>query len=293
MISIALRQVLLILCLARATEVSTNAGPQDAWGVSEVERQALIALYEATGGPRWKHRVGWLGAPGTECEWHGVECGIHGRHLVTDIAVSGLELFDNNLAGSVPDAIVGLAHLERLNVSGNPLTGKLPAVLARRWADGSLDVSAPASLLTDVSEIDFESGATAILCARHRIVFRADGRATMYTERCRQSTPQDRTTFCEVKSGSISSDEFARLGVLFERSGFFGLQPDYSRSITDAGQETTRVTRGDTTYRVSNYATAGPMALWSLQRALEGTAASVEWQRTTKQRECPRQPEAP
>jgi hypothetical protein len=38
------------------------------------ERQALIDLYNSTGGNNWTDHSGWLGPPGTECQWHGVAC---------------------------------------------------------------------------------------------------------------------------------------------------------------------------------------------------------------------------
>ena len=263
--------------------------PREAKGVSTEERQALIALYEGTNGTQWKHRVGWLGPPGTECSWHGVRCDI--RFAETTV-VTGLDLFENNLSGSVPRALRQLTHLEWLNLFDNHLTGKLPDAVTQRWLEGSLEVSGAASLLTDVSEVEFESAATSLLCARHRITLRADERAATYTERCRQATPDDRATFCEVKRGRIPSVEFARLGLLLEKGGFFGLRPEYSRTVTDSTQQTTRVTRAGKTSQVSNYATAGPMELWSAQRAIEGAAASVEWETTTNQAECPRQKEA-
>jgi hypothetical protein len=262
--------------------------PREARGVSTEERQALIALYEATNGARWKHRVGWLGPAGTECSWHGVRCDI--RFAETTV-VTSLDLAENNIVGTVPRALEELTHLEWLNLFDNHLTGKLPDAVTRRWLDGSLEVSCAASLLTDVSEVEFESAATSLLCAQHRIVLRADERAAMYTERCRQAKPDDRTTFCEVKRGRIPSEEFARLGLLLEKSGFFSLRPEYSRTVTDSTQQTTRVTRAGKLSLVTNYATAGPMELWSVQRAIEGAAASVEWESITNQRECPRQKE--
>ena len=33
------------------------------------ERDALIALYNSTDGANWWDNTGWLGAPGTECDW--------------------------------------------------------------------------------------------------------------------------------------------------------------------------------------------------------------------------------
>jgi hypothetical protein len=121
----------------------------------------------------------------------------------------------------------------------------------------------------------------------HRIVLRSDGEAREYTKRCRNKTPGDRTTFCEVKAGRLFPGEFGKLGLLLERIGFFGLRPDYNRMVTHGTEFTMRVTRARVTYQVKNYATAGPMELWSAQRAIEGVAAMAEWENTTSRPECP------
>ena len=58
------------------------------------EREALIALYNATDGANWTNKTGWLGAVGTECSWYGVGC-------AHDILYS--LYFDNNhLNGTIP-----------------------------------------------------------------------------------------------------------------------------------------------------------------------------------------------
>ena len=44
------------------------------------ERQALEALYKATDGDHWKHRVGWLGPVGTGCTWRGLRTEPRRRH---------------------------------------------------------------------------------------------------------------------------------------------------------------------------------------------------------------------
>jgi hypothetical protein len=282
--------------------------PRKQVAIPPEERQALEALYKATDGGHWRHRVGWLGPSGTECNWHGVGCapGDNETMRITD-----LELDGNNLVGTIPREIGQLTKLQSLNLGMNQLTGAIPVTLGQlgdlewlllvgnhftslvpdaliqKWLSGPLDISAEASLLTDVSEIEYESRATAILCARHRLILRADDSVVSYTERCRNATPSDRATFCEVKEGRIRRGEFARLGWLVEREGFFDLSLEYQRNVTHATFEDTRVTRTGKVYAVSNYAGAGPFALWTIQRAIEGVAATAEWEKTDSQQKCP------
>jgi hypothetical protein len=279
-------------CVFFGTEDEADAadGPpgidrlQEPRGLPAKERQALVALYEATGGKHWKHRVGWLGPPGTECKWHGVECNFEPGERVP--GVFWLSLDSNNLAGAIPEAVCRLAHLKRLIISGNRLVGRLPEPLLRRWQTGDLEISAEMPLFTGISEIDFESSASALLCWRHRIVFRSDASATLYTTRCRDATPDDRTTYCEVKQGRAWA--LPRLAWLIEKNGFYGFQGEYSRLVTDSGFEKTRVIRDGKRYQVVDYAGGGPLDLWTIEAAIEGVAADVEWEKTTTQPECPR-----
>ena len=222
--------------------------------VPSEERQALEALYKATDGDHWVHRVDWLGPPGTECSWHGVECASSDKETVR---VMEINLPDNNLTGSIPQEIGQLRDLESLNFERNHLTGPIPDSLGQlgnlewlilfgnhfsglvpdpliqRWLAGPLDISAETPLLTDVSEIDFESSASSLRCARHRIVLSSNNSVVSYSERCRAATPEDRTTYCEVRKGRVGGDEFARLGWLVKKNGFFDLSPEYSRGITE------------------------------------------------------------
>ena len=273
------------------------------------ERQALEALYQETDGDHWIHRVGWLGLPGTECNWHGVICG-SSHDGVTKIV--DLDLEENNLAGAIPKELGQLRELQFLNLGrnrlmgaipstlgqlgnlewltlfGNHFSGLVPAPLIQRWLAGSLDISAEAFLLTDVSEIDFEWDAPSVLCAMHRIILRSDNSVISYTERCRDATAHDRTTFCEVKEGRIGNREFAKLGWLVEGNGFFNLSAEYYRDITHAAFEKTRVTKSENVHAVSSYAGAGPFELWITQRAIEGVATSAEWEKASTQQKCPR-----
>ena len=41
--------------------------------IPQAECQALVALYDSTGGAGWLHRDGWL-VSNTPCSWYGVTC---------------------------------------------------------------------------------------------------------------------------------------------------------------------------------------------------------------------------
>ena len=295
-------------CAASANTESTCGAPNEK--IPPEERQALIALYNATGGPQWKDNSGWLGEPGTECEWHGVGCfhteqGAGGRtvdsislgqnNLVGTIPpevgqlqnLSSLDLSENNLTGMISPELGKLTKLEWLTLFGNHFTGLLPQLLIKRWLAGPLWIAAETPLLTNISKIDYEWNASALLCARRRIVMSSDQKVVVYTTRCRNATPRDRTTYCEVKEGEITWRGFATLAWVIEKSGFFDLPSEYWRNVTDAAFAKTRVTRAGTTKEVSNYAGAGPLALWTMERAIEGLASEIEVKQTTRRKKCP------
>jgi len=61
--------------------------------IPEIERDALIALYNSTDGANWSDNTNWLGAVGTECNWLGVDCaGGHVRLLVPILLVVAYKL---------------------------------------------------------------------------------------------------------------------------------------------------------------------------------------------------------
>jgi hypothetical protein len=295
---------LLCICFATGSLASDTATTR---GVSPQERQVLIALYEATDGDHWKNHERWLGPAGTECGWHGVECepsykeppkviglDLLRNNLVGSIPkeigeLSGLQRFNvgmNHLIGPIPDALGQLTKLEQLEIFENHLSGRLPDPLIQRWLQGSLWLFAETPLLTDVSEIDFESDPSALLCGRQRMILRSDNTVVIFTLRCRSATPRDRRTFCEVKHGEIGG--FAMLAALLERNGFYALRPEYSRNITDSVFDSTRVTRNGKAYEVVDYAGGGPFELWVIERTIQGVALSALWEKTNSEPKCPR-----
>ena len=87
--------------------------------IPQSQRDALIALYNSTGGANWTNSTGWNGAPGTECSWFGIACDANGAN-VTDI-----DLNSNNLSGMLPP-LGALQALQTVNFRFDKLTGDIP-----------------------------------------------------------------------------------------------------------------------------------------------------------------------
>ncbi len=111
------------------------------------DREVLIALYHATGGPGWTNSTNWLSAEHVD-EWYGVNTDEEGR--VTDLnlgsnglqgplppelvqlnGLRGLSLENNRLSGSVMAELGQLGALTHLYLFGNLLTGAIPPELGR------------------------------------------------------------------------------------------------------------------------------------------------------------------
>ena len=85
--------------------------------VPEAECNALVDLYNATNGPAWTNRTGWL-ADVNVCSWFGVAC--------SENHVKRLNLRDNHLVGTLPASIGNLAGLQVLSLPTNQLSGAIP-----------------------------------------------------------------------------------------------------------------------------------------------------------------------
>lgn len=275
------------------------------------ERDALEALYKSSEGDHWTHRMRWLGPEGTECTWHGVTCAPTYKANDDSTHVIGIDLFQNNLSGSFPEALAHLTHLERLDLSennlsgpipealggltqlnsisihGNNFSGQLPDPLIKKWLTGLLEIIAEPSAFTDVSEVDYESAGTSLLCSRDRIVLRSDGTAKLFAKKCRNKTPQDRATYCEVKEGRIFGQTFGALATLLDKNRFYSLRKEYSRSITDTYIDSLRVTRAGKTHEVVEIAGGSPYELWIIEGFVTGLEADVEWGKTMSTPTCP------
>lgn len=98
----------------RGTDVDCASGDTD--------RDILVALYNATGGPNWTDTTKWL-SDAPIGEWFGVQTDTTTGH------VTRLTLPLNNLTGQLPAALGGLDALEVLSLRGNDLTGPIPPEL--------------------------------------------------------------------------------------------------------------------------------------------------------------------
>ena len=99
-------------------------GTGDFKGGTDLEREALVALYESTGGlteeSGWREDGGWLEGDPCEDAWFGVTC-----DSVTG-SVTELNLVFNYLTGTIPTEIGNLQALVELDLEGNDLTGAIP-----------------------------------------------------------------------------------------------------------------------------------------------------------------------
>ena len=104
--------------------LGAGTGPPPPSGSAAIDRQALIALYNATDGPNWNRNGNWLSRAPLD-QWDGVLTDPDGSGRVTD-----LFLDDNGLTGQIPRELVRLTRLQLLYISGNSgLTGCIPTDL--------------------------------------------------------------------------------------------------------------------------------------------------------------------
>ena len=86
------------------------------------DRAALVALYNAMGGPSWTHQRYWLSGKSVG-DWYGVTTDSAGR-------VIGLDLYYVGIKGPLPAVVGDLTHLQELSIAQNPaLSGSLPPEL--------------------------------------------------------------------------------------------------------------------------------------------------------------------
>ena len=116
--------MMMVLLIARATLLYSSIPPE--------EREALIALYKATNGDKWKDNSGWkdellesddFGSFGSEGNWKGIT--ISGNH------VTKIELYFNDLKGFLPPELGNFIHLEELIISDYRFTGGIPPEIGK------------------------------------------------------------------------------------------------------------------------------------------------------------------
>ena len=91
--------------------------------LQELDREALVALYDSTSGPNWSRNANWL-TDAPVGEWYGVVADTAGR-------VVRLALRDNALEGTLPAQIGDLSELRSLQLDNNRLHGPIPSTVGR------------------------------------------------------------------------------------------------------------------------------------------------------------------
>ena len=101
-----------------------NCDDAEPVGPGSPDRDALMALYNATDGPNWTNNTNW-GTDEPLDSWDGVVATvIDGEERVTQ-----LSLWRENLTGPLPPQLGSLTKLRSLNLAGNSLTGHIPSEL--------------------------------------------------------------------------------------------------------------------------------------------------------------------
>ena len=108
-------------------EQKENPDPNNTWGhgfakLPTVDRTALMALYNATGGAKWLEKANWMTSRALST-WYGVTTDSQGR-------ITELNLTSNQLKGELPPQMANLANLEILALGENQLTGTVPTWLS-------------------------------------------------------------------------------------------------------------------------------------------------------------------
>ena len=106
---------------------------------AQIERDALISLYMATGGDAWGGNSGWKDSPVladgfnedpcTAPLWHGVTCSSLKNSTTSEYTVTSINLEFNGLTGEIPSELGNLSNLEYLDMFTNQLMGEIPSEL--------------------------------------------------------------------------------------------------------------------------------------------------------------------
>ena len=128
-------------------------------GSVETDREALVALYNATDGENWNQSDNWL-SDAPLGEWKGV--------LTDDRRVVVLYLGDNGLTGEIPPELGSLSNLTALYLDTNALSGEIPPELGSlsnltdlSLRNNALSGAIPAELgsLSNLAELDLRNNA--------------------------------------------------------------------------------------------------------------------------------------
>ena len=108
------------VCCAEPEVVSLKSG-------FDSDAAILKDVYNLMGGAAWVTKTNWMSSK-SHCSWFGVTCAR--SSLFGEERVVSLNLYNNNLTGSIASSIGGLSELTDLCLDANNLSGSIPASLA-------------------------------------------------------------------------------------------------------------------------------------------------------------------
>ncbi|XP_021303599.1 putative leucine-rich repeat receptor-like protein kinase At2g19210 [Sorghum bicolor] len=103
-------------------------------GTDSIDVAAITAIKD-----KYSVRKNWMGDPcfPKALAWDRLACSYA---VSSPPRITSLDLSNNNLTGSIPDALSKLPSLVLLDLTGNQLSGSIPSGLLRRIQDGSLNL---------------------------------------------------------------------------------------------------------------------------------------------------------
>ncbi|MFN2144114.1 MAG: hypothetical protein ACK2T7_02120, partial [Anaerolineales bacterium] len=118
--------LLVLLGLGMAIQPVQAGGYDCTYGVNQSqiptnECWALYDLYSNTNGSSWTTNTGWLSTLVEPCDWYGVTC--TGGHVYL------VNLYNNNLTGTLPSNLSDLEYLYNLYLNANSISGSIPPSL--------------------------------------------------------------------------------------------------------------------------------------------------------------------
>jgi hypothetical protein len=190
-----------------------------------IQRYVLAVLYFSTGGPDWEYSLNFL-HPEHECDWKGTdelgnEKGVLECVGLWGAGVSNLQLYWNNLTGTIPDEIGVLGSLRTLALGINHLHGSIPAKFPMDLNqlflnDNNFTGTVPMELgsLTNLDLLAVYSnpdltGNLDFLCQRHILWFVTDCggmNPTVECACCSHCCDQEAKECCEVEGRENSTD---------------------------------------------------------------------------------------
>ena len=78
--------------------------------------------------------------------------------------------------------------------------------------------------------------------------------------------------------GTIEEVEFNRLAELIEKLNFRELEDNYSIPIEDHANVIISVNYGDNVKGVDNYADAGPIEVWAIEKVIDSLIEDIYWE---------------